>query len=53
MGEALNAVVVPFSFWRSRLRKLIVGVGNWTIALDEFNRYHFGRARCFEWETGR
>ena len=45
IGRELNATVVPFSFWRSRLRKLLVPADPWTIALDEVNERGHLQAR--------
>jgi len=47
LGETLNATVVPFSFWRSRYRKLLIGAGAWTIAVDEVGNPYSLRARTF------
>ena len=56
-------MVVPFSFWRSRLRKLLISVDDWTIAIDEVGEYPHLHARVlfgiadfpmrFELATGR
>ena len=63
LGRELQAVVVPFSFWRSRLRKLLIDVDDWTIAIDEVGDWPHLRARVlfgiadfpirFELATGR
>ena len=63
MGRELGAVVVPFSFWRSRLRKYLVDVDDWIIAIDEVGEWPHLRARVlfgvadfpmrFELATGR
>jgi hypothetical protein len=63
LGRELQAAVVPFSFWRSRLRKLLIKVDDWTIAIDESGEYPHLRARVlfgiadfpmrFELATGR
>ena len=45
LGLELQAKVIPPSFWRSRLRKLLVNVDNWTIAVDEVGRWPHMRAR--------
>jgi hypothetical protein len=62
IGCELNATVVPFSFWRSRLRKLLIPTGAWTIAVDEVGDAYKLRGRVlfsfahelfsFEFDTG-
>jgi hypothetical protein len=62
LGQDLGGVVIPFSFWRSRLRKLLVDVDQWCIAIDEVGQNQL-RARAlfevadypirFEMATGR